>query len=358
MRGRTVRTLASTRSTPVARFATFVLLGFLVPPLAAAGSVDPTEGLVYVAIEPCVLSRTVASSAGKMGGGETRSFLARGSGDFSAQGGAAGGCGIPAQAAVVALSFRLANPTGQGQLKLWPSDRSEPPTFLAEYAANAGLTNATLLPLCGAPDCPADFLAKTVGSGAHLRLDVLGYFIAGAVGPQGPIGPAGPTGPTGPKGLTGSSGPQGPQGPAGAIGPPGTCAPRRYYLTPTPHNGAQALTACAAGFHMASLWEIFDTSNLDYDTSLGATKTDSGDGPPSVNGGFFGWIRTGGFPDNVFLPGEGNCFAWTSAEAEDEGTMVSLVESWAMDPTIVAPWFAQTVPCDNPSIKVWCVEDR
>jgi hypothetical protein len=334
-----------------------VLVGFLARAVAAEETSDPTEGLVYVTIEPCILARTAGSSAGRMGGGETRSFLARGGGDLSAQGGAVGGCGIPAEAAVVAVSFRLANATGKGQLKLWPSDRSEPPISLAEYAANAGLTNATLLPLCGAPDCPADFLARTVGSGAHLRLDVLGYFIAGAAGPQGPAGPAGPTGPAGPKGLTGSSGPQGPQGPAGAIGPPGACAPRRYYLTPTPHDGAQALTACAAGFHMASLWEIFDTSNLDYDTSLGATKTDSGDGPPSVNGGFFGWIRTGGFADNVFLPGEGNCFAWTSAEAEDEGTMVSLVESWAMDPTIVAPWFAQTVPCDTGFIKVWCVED-
>lgn len=36
--------------------------------------------------------------------------------------------------------------------------------------------------------------------------------------------------------------------------------PRKaYYLTQTTHNGGQARSACAAGYHMASLWEILDT---------------------------------------------------------------------------------------------------
>ena len=34
--------------------------------------------------------------------------------------------------------------------------------------------------------------------------------------------------------------------------------PRKFYLTKTEHNGAQALSACAPGYHMASLWEIHD----------------------------------------------------------------------------------------------------
>ena len=43
---------------------------------------------------------------------------------------------------------------------------------------------------------------------------------------------------------------------------------KSFYLTKTSHNGSQVLTACAEGYHMASLWEIFDTSNLRYDTAL------------------------------------------------------------------------------------------
>jgi hypothetical protein len=65
---------------------------------------------------------------------------------------------------------------------------------------------------------------------------------------------------------------------------------RKYYLTQTTHTGGQSLSACAEGYHMASLWEILDPSNLSYDTSLGFTLADSGSGPPASS---LGWIRTG-----------------------------------------------------------------
>jgi hypothetical protein len=68
-------------------------------------------------------------------------------------------------------------------------------------------------------------------------------------------------------------------------------APRAFYLTQTQHTGGEALTACAAGYHMASLWEIFDPSNLRYESDLGRKNDDSGFGPPT---GEVGWIRTGG----------------------------------------------------------------
>jgi hypothetical protein len=44
---------------------------------------------------------------------------------------------------------------------------------------------------------------------------------------------------------------------------------RVYYLTNTTHLPDSALTACAPGFHMASIWEILDPSNLNYDTARG-----------------------------------------------------------------------------------------
>jgi hypothetical protein len=65
---------------------------------------------------------------------------------------------------------------------------------------------------------------------------------------------------------------------------------RSFYLTQTLFTGAQALTACAKGYHMASLWEIFDVSNLKYNKTLGFSFTfsHSGSGPA---GGIREWIR-------------------------------------------------------------------
>jgi len=54
---------------------------------------------------------------------------------------------------------------------------------------------------------------------------------------------------------------------------------KSYYVTKTSHDGSEALTACAEGYHMASLWEIFDTSNLRYNTQLGATAPRFGSRP-------------------------------------------------------------------------------
>jgi hypothetical protein len=57
--------------------------------------------------------------------------------------------------------------------------------------------------------------------------------------------------------------------------------PRKFYLTKPFHKADQALSVCAEGYHMASLWEIHDTSNLRYDRELGLTTVDSGFVPPT-----------------------------------------------------------------------------
>jgi len=61
-------------------------------------------------------------------------------------------------------------------------------------------------------------------------------------------------------------------------------AARKYYLTQTFHDGNEVLTACAVGYHMASLWEIQDPTSLRYDNILGFNRADSGSGPPSPTG--------------------------------------------------------------------------
>ena len=50
-----------------------------------------------------------------------------------------------------------------------------------------------------------------------------------------------------------------------------TAPARGYQVTTGTFDGSQALTACASGYHMASIYEIYDTSRLRYDTSLGVS---------------------------------------------------------------------------------------
>jgi hypothetical protein len=134
--------------------------------------------------------------------------------------------------------------------------------------------------------------------------------------------------------------------------------PRKsYYLTRTNHDGSQALSACATGYHMASFFEIIDTSNLKYDTQLGVTTVDSGSGPPT---GVFGsgWIRTGYFQaDGSTGPGFSNCKAWTSANEADGGTNAFLFLGTASgDFKEVTPWILGAVSCQF-TISVWCMQD-
>ena len=140
---------------------------------------------------------------------------------------------------------------------------------------------------------------------------------------------------------------------AGNSCPDGSCTrrgSRRFYLTKTGFNGAQALTACATGYHMANRWELLDPSNLDYDNLLGWRNGDNGFG---MQAGAVGWIRTGWFSKTThFPPGLANCGVWTSSSDLDWGTGAS-VES---DPDNPPVWSQNLTNCDE-ARQVWCVED-
>jgi hypothetical protein len=130
---------------------------------------------------------------------------------------------------------------------------------------------------------------------------------------------------------------------------------RQYYLTSSyAYNGSQAEDACAAGYHMASLWEILDPSNLRYDTGLGDDRADSGMGPPTVS---FGWVRTGHDNDVGTNPGQANCDTWSSVSGMHNGTTVRLATDWS-DPTQrdMFVWDAGIRACSD-TAPVWCVAD-
>ena len=133
--------------------------------------------------------------------------------------------------------------------------------------------------------------------------------------------------------------------------------PRQFYLTTNSFDGSHAETACASGFHMASLWEIFDTSTLVYNTTLGKTQADSGSGPPS---GVIGWIRTGSVANDADVmnhAGIANCNGYTENDGTKVGTVANLQAFWGAPPgsPTIAPWDSDTLTC-NDLKPVWCVQ--
>jgi hypothetical protein len=138
-----------------------------------------------------------------------------------------------------------------------------------------------------------------------------------------------------------------------------TSTPRKFYLTKTFHAGNQALSACDTGYHMASLWEIHEPSNLRYDTGRGSLGVDSGSGPTSES---VGWIRTGNtLASAVANPGVANCNGWTTDSSGSNGTVAGLNIFWGPPPageqvSRVNPWNASAFQC-NFQEPVWCVQD-
>jgi hypothetical protein len=127
---------------------------------------------------------------------------------------------------------------------------------------------------------------------------------------------------------------------------------RSFYLTPLQYDGAHARRACASGYHMASLWELVDPSILRYDTLLGLTRDDSGQGPPSTGG----WVRTGGPRRGIGGAGEVNCEGWTTASASLMGTTIHLPVIWDIGDQDLGPWGVGTGLCSGWTY-VWCVSD-
>src|SRR5262249_17819199 len=131
--------------------------------------------------------------------------------------------------------------------------------------------------------------------------------------------------------------------------------PRRFYLTKDDSfDGSQAPTACAIGFHMANLFEIFDPTTLQYDSNLGFSQlppalSDMGSGPPNRSGPGSpgsGWIRTGNVSGNGVTAGALDCNAYTSNSIGASGTTVALNDDWNEASQAVSPWRATTGGCN------------
>jgi len=129
---------------------------------------------------------------------------------------------------------------------------------------------------------------------------------------------------------------------------------RHFYVTSSQYATNAVLTACASGYHMASLWEILDVSSLtyDYDPAVAKTNTDAGYGPPAS---WNGWVRTGSTTSGSSTTGMGNCQNWSSVSGSDYGVSVQLISAWETTPGDISTWNANSYPC-NYIGPVWCVK--
>ena len=133
---------------------------------------------------------------------------------------------------------------------------------------------------------------------------------------------------------------------------------RHYYVTAASFNGSQAPGACAAGYHMASIWDLMDLPSMIYDTNLGFSFAGAGDGPPLA---VKGWIRTGWFSSSASSLGA-NCLQYsvTSGSGTTAGLDLRGVyfnDDGAFDITLAeSPWGTEVRLCNLPT-PVWCAQD-
>jgi hypothetical protein len=160
---------------------------------------DPAADLVFSpVVVPCRVVDT--RPADPIAGGAQRSFVVAGVTGFEAQGGTAGGCGIPDGAAAVVVNFVAVGPAGPGNLRAWPFGGPTPNASIINYANLPGLNiaNGVAVPLCPAPGpCPFDLTVQADVSATHLVADVLGFYqpvAAGGIG-TGLLAPSAVTGP-------------------------------------------------------------------------------------------------------------------------------------------------------------------
>ncbi len=129
----------------------------------------------------------------------------------------------------------------------------------------------------------------------------------------------------------------------------------RFYITNFSVQGDGPGAACAPGYHMASLWEIFDPSERTYAADLAdaKTRTDQGSGPVA---GWWGWVRTGVDASVANQAGQANCSAWTSNTTGQYGSIVRLSDNWTAGASAISPWEAQAWSCVG-TAPVWCASD-
>lgn len=156
------------------------------PAVAMAAPRDIGGGVTeskFIPVEPCRIydSRNGAGRS-PVGAGTFRILKVRGPedipGQFAAQGGKAGGCGISPHATSVEATITAVAPAGTGYIRAWPSGRPEPMATFLNYVRGFHPTNTGTITICNVGcGIASDMRVKAFGAATHVVIDVQGYTI-------------------------------------------------------------------------------------------------------------------------------------------------------------------------------------
>jgi len=185
--GASIRTYLKTRmeGLPIEQLEALTRQGEAADVLAALGSV--TSDLVYTPVTPCRAfdSRVSQGGPGPIPANTQRNVFVAGTVGFEAQGGLAGGCGVPVGATSAIINFVTVLPAGPGNIRAWAVAVPQPLAPLAavmNYGSVAGLpaiANGVAVPLCNpaATDCTlGDLRLQADTNSTDILGDVVGYF--------------------------------------------------------------------------------------------------------------------------------------------------------------------------------------
>ena len=144
-------------------------------PISANALGSLTSDLVYTPVTPCrIIDTRGGTLPAKLGPNTGRDFGISSS-NYSAQGGQAASCGIPAGVSAVAINVVSTGQTGLGHLKVVESGASLPGAAFLNYQPGVNTANAGISKVALVSSTQGLFLYSG-GSASDAVVDIMGYF--------------------------------------------------------------------------------------------------------------------------------------------------------------------------------------
>lgn len=132
----------------------------------------------FVPVTPCRLVDTRVPGQ-RFSPNQVRIFDVRGDGaSFAAQGGKAGGCGIPGSVTAVEVTVSAVGASGNGFLRVYPD--AVPTASFLSFNGTSASSNTGTVSICGHKGSiclvNSDLRVKAFGSGTDVVIDISGYY--------------------------------------------------------------------------------------------------------------------------------------------------------------------------------------